>query len=116
MVDQIMELVRQLCGSTESGDALRMLCGSACRLLDGMLADGVTPEDCAEEYQVAAAWIAMDWLKSGRDWTGVTSLSAGDLKVTRESGGQEGGLSRQAMALMGPYLRDRGFVFRGVRG
>ena len=46
----------------------------------------------------------------------VTSLSAGDMTVRREVGGKGGALERRAMAMMAPYLRDRNFVFQGVRG
>lgn len=115
MVEQVMELVNQLCSPTESEAVLELLCTSACQRLDGLLADGVTVECCAEAYRLAAAWLVMDWLNSGRNWEGVTSLTAGDMKVTRGGGGQDG-LSGKAMELMGPYLRDRSFVFQGVRG
>ena len=48
--------------------------------------------------------------------SGVTALSAGDISVRREGGGEGGTLSQRAMELMAPFLRDDGFVFRGVRG
>ena len=48
--------------------------------------------------------------------SGVTALSAGDMTVRREGGGDSGELFRRAMDLMAPFLRDDGFVFRGVRG
>lgn len=116
MTEQVMELVSQLCSPTESEAVLELLCTNACQWLDGLLADGVTAEDCGGAYPLAAAWLVMDWLNSGRNWEGVTSLTAGDMKVTRDGGAQDGGLSGKAMELMGPYLRDRSFVFRGVRG
>lgn len=116
MTEQVMELVQGLCGAGQDEEILRTLCGNACRVLDGLLLDGVSPQDCAEPYRLAAAWIAMDWLGDSRDWDGVTSLSAGDMTVRRDGSGESGKMSRKAMELMTPYLRDRGFVFRGVRG
>lgn len=74
------------------------------------------PEDCGEAYRLAAAWLAADWLRDTQGLSGVTALSAGDISVRREGGADSGKLSRRAMELMAPYLRDEGFVFRGVEG
>lgn len=114
MKEQVLALVRALCRPTLEDEALGALCETACEKLDGLLADGVTAEDCAREYQLAAAWTVMAWMEAGRGWEGVTSLSAGDMTVRRDGG--EGRLEERALALMRPYLRDQGFVFQGVRG
>lgn len=111
MKDEIIKLVSALCQPGIDGDALDTLCAAACAKLDGMLADGVTHEDCAEAYLPAAAWLVMEWLKDGR---GVTSLSAGDMTVRLDSTG--GRLEKQAMELMAPWLKDKSFVFQGVKG
>ena len=74
----------------------------------------MTPEDCGEAYPLAAAWLVRDWLSAMDGGAEITALSAGDMTVRREGGG--GKLAEKAMELMGPYLRDEGFVFRGVRG
>ena len=103
-------------GAGQDEEVLRTLCLNACNMLDRRLRDGLTAEGCGEAYPLAAAWIAMDWLRGGQGMDGVTWLSAGDLTVRREGGGDEGSLSQRAMELMGPFLRDDGFVFRGVRG
>ena len=103
-------------GAGQDEDLLRMLCESACRTLDRRLKDGLTAEDCGGAYPLAAAWLALEWLRGGQGMDGVTYLSAGDLTVRREGGGDDGSLSRRAMELMGPFLRDDGFVFRGVKG
>ena len=95
---------------------LRMLCQNACNMLDRRLKDSLTAEDCGEAYPLAAAWIALDWLRGGQGLDGVTYLSAGDLTVRREGGGDGEALSRKAMEIMGPFLRDDGCVFRGVKG
>lgn len=116
MTEQVLELVQALCGPGQDEGTLRALCGCACRTLDYRLKEGVSAEDCGEAYPLAAAWLAMDWLRGSRGLDGVTALSAGDLTVRRDGGGDSGKLSGQAMRLMAPFLRDDGFVFRGVKG
>ena len=117
MTEQVIELVQALGGAGQDGDVLEMVCSTACRTLDRRLKDGLTAEDCEGAYPLAAAWLALDWLRGSRGLEGVTSLSAGDISVRMEAGSGEGGkLSDRAFALMAPYLRDEGFVFRGVKG
>jgi len=113
MKEEILTLVRSLCRPTADEQTLSALCDAVCCRLDGMLAEGVTAQDCAQLYVTAAAWLVMDLLKDAMDWQGVTTLSAGDMTVRRQAGG--GDLEQRALELMGPWLRDRDFVFRGVR-
>ena len=116
MTERVMELVRALGGAGQDEDVLRTLCQGACRVLDGRLKDGLTAEDCGGAYPLAAAWIAMDWLRGSQEMDGITALSAGDISIRREGGGDSGRLSRRAMGIMEPYLGSDGFVFRGVDG
>lgn len=116
MREQVMELVRALGGAGGDETALDTLCAAACEALSRRLKEGLTPEDCGEAYPLAAAWLAMDWLRGGRGLEGVTALSAGDISVRRDGGGDGGTLSARALELMGPYLKDEGFVFQGVNG
>lgn len=118
MTEQVMELARALGGAGQDEDTLRILCAAACRALDGRLKDGLTAEDCEGAYPLAAAWLVKDWTRGADALEGVTSLSAGDLSVQLASGGgvAGGGLTQRAWALMRPWLRDDGFVFRGVSG
>lgn len=115
MKEEILSLVNALCQPGVDSAVLGTLCDAACQKLDGMLADGVTAEDCAEAYLPAAAWLVMDWIQTSKGMGGVTSLSAGDMTVRRE-GGADGSLEKRAMELMGPWLKDKNFVFQGVRG
>lgn len=114
--EQVMELVQGLCGASQNWETLQILCANACRTLDGLLRDGVTPETCADAYRLAAAWMVMDWLGSSQNWAGVTALSAGDLSVRRDAASGNSTLTQRAMELMAPYVRDQEFVFQGVRG
>ena len=116
MTEQVLELLLALGGTGQDEAVLRTLCQNACEVLDRRLKDGLTAEDCAEAYPLAAAWIALDWLRGSPGVDNVTYLSAGDLTVRREGGGDDGSLSRRARELMSPFLRDDGFVFRGVKG
>ena len=114
----MMDLVQALGGAGQDEEMLRTLCATACRTLDRRLRDGLAAEDCEGAYPLAAAWLAMDWLRGSQGMDGITSLSAGDISVRREAGGGGSGekLSQRAFELMGPYLKDEGFVFRGVEG
>ena len=114
MTEQVLELLRSLGAEGQDEDVLRTLCQNACDMLDRRLRDGLTAEKCGEAYLLAAAWIALDWLRGSQGMDGVTYLSAGDMTVRREGDG--GTLPRKAMELMSPFLRDVGFVFRGVKG
>lgn len=115
MKEEILGLVNALCQPGVDSSALDVLCDAACQRLDGMLIDGVTAQDCAQAYLPAAAWLVMDLIQTSKGMDGVTSLSAGDMTVRRE-GGTDGSLEKRAMELMGPWLKDRSFVFQGVRG
>ena len=116
MTEQVLELLRALGGAGQDEAVLRTLCESACRTLDSRLKDGLTAEDCGGAYPLAAAWLTLEWLRGSQGIDGVTYLSAGDLTVRREGGGDDGSLSQRAREIMSPFLRDDGFVFRGVKG
>jgi hypothetical protein len=116
MIQRVMELAQGLCPQGGDEELLRTVCAGAVEALDRKLRPGLAPEDCGEAFPLAAAWLAADWVKAGQGLDGVTALSAGDISVRREGGGGAGTMSRQAMELMAPFLADRGFAFRGVRG
>ena len=116
MTEQVLELLLALGVAGQDEVVLRTLCRNACNMLDRRLKDGLTAEDCAGAYPLAAAWIALEWLRGSQGMDGVTYLSAGDLTVRREGSGDGGALSQRARELMSPFLRDDGFVFRGVMG
>lgn len=115
MEQQVLDLVSKLAAGGQNPDVLALLSRCACAQLSGMLAQEVSPQDCAEAYCLAAAWMVLDWLEQMDGGMDVTALTAGDLSVRRE-GKQAGRLRSQALELMAPYLRDEGFVFREVRG
>ena len=57
----------------------------------------------------------LDWLEQIEGGGDITAFTAGDLSVQRRQQ-EDGRLYRRALELMAPYLKDEGFVFRGVRG
>ena len=79
----------------------------------------VAPEDCGGAFPLAAAWVALAELAAGQDG-GVERFTAGAVSVQMK-GGQDAAARRavlrlQARQVMRPYIRDEGFVFRGVPG
>lgn len=112
MLERVMETakgLREVSGGEEA--FLELLCRTACRRLDSRLRPGVTAQDCPEAYVTAAVWLALDGLDGGSG--GISRFSAGDVTIEKD-GGAQGTLEQRAWALMGPYLRDDGFVFRRV--
>ena len=118
MIEQVMVLLQRLGGTAgQDEELLRTISAAAGQALDRRLRRGLTPQDCGEAYPLAAAWLALDWIRGGQGLDGVTALSAGDISVRREAGSSDSGaLEKRALELMAPYLRDDGFVFRRVRG
>ena len=116
MVEQVLELAKSLASVGEAeAPLLECLCRAACRRLDVRLKEGVAAEDCADTYLVAAAWLALASLEGGTAEGGVKKFSAGDLTVEQDPARGDK-LEAKAWALMEPYLKDDGFVFRGIPG
>ncbi len=116
MVEQVLELAKSLTAVSGAEETvLESLCRAACAALDSRLKEGVAAADCADAYLVAAVWLALSGLEAGTASGGVKKFSAGDLTIEQDSGGS-GQMEDRAWALMRPYIRDDGFVFRGVRG
>ena len=113
-MEEVLRLAAAL-GKQEETEELALLCGAAVEELGGLLREGVTPEDCGGAFPLAAAWMAL----AGGQAAGneVESFTAGEVSIRRRDGGERGkALRLQAMQVMRPWLRDEGFVFRGVRG
>lgn len=116
MTQQIMELARALGNPTQQEEGLLFtLCEAAAKELSASLRDGVTPEQCAESFAVAGAWLALSGLEVSRGPGQAQSFSAGDLTVHGgDAQGKAAMLRRQAMTLMGGWVKDRNFLFYGV--
>lgn len=119
MTEQILALCRAMGAGQE--ELLLPLALAVKEQLAGRLKEGVSPEDCGTAFPLAAAMVVMDRLSAATGGGGsgeITSFTAGDLTVRREtgSGGTGRTLSAQAEGLLSPWLKDAGFVFQGVEG
>lgn len=115
MTQQILALCRAM-GAPEDREELLLLLAQAVEgQLAGRLKAGVTPEDCSAAFSLAAAMLVMDALEECDGSGDVTSFTAGDLTIHRQSGAGTG-RSQRALKLLAPWLGDTGFFFRGVRG
>ena len=109
-------------GASENREELMLPLVQAVReLLAARLKEGTRPEDCGPVFPLAAAMVVMERLNGltgGGSTGGVSSFTAGDLTIRRESSGNPGAksLTEQAQGLLSPWLRDSGFAFRGVEG
>lgn len=113
-MEEVLKLAAAL-GKREADEELSLLCAAAVEELTGMLREGCSPEECGGVFALAAAWMALAGLGAGDD--GVESFTAGEVSIRKEDGAQRRkALRMQAMEVMKPYLRDDGFVFRGVKG
>lgn len=111
MEEEILALAVAL-GQISESQQLRTLVRAAQLEWAGRLKEGVSPQDCASAFCIAAAWTALAGLEGVQT---VARFSAGDLTV--ETGGnQSQNLRQMAEEVLRPYLRDVRFAFRGVRG
>jgi len=119
--ERILALAKKL-GRTAEEDwaALELLCANAEEELTGRLREGVAVEDCESAFVLAAAWLALAGLCVGQTAEEAADFTAGSLTIRRGGGKSPlergAGLRRQAEQVMGPYLKDREFTFRGVAG
>lgn len=114
MTEEIAALAAAL-GKTAESEELRTLCKAAEGELTGLLREGVSPEDCEGMFPLAAAWMALGAMEVAGD--DVESFSAGTVSVRKKDGAlRRKALRLQALQVMKPYIRDEGFVFRGVKG
>ena len=110
-----MALAAEL-GKVEVCEGLRTACRAAQAVLSARLRAGIGPGDCGEAFPLAAAYLALGTLETMGD-DGVSAFTAGDVSIRRgEPSGRLDRLERQAVELLRPFLRDEGFLFRGVRG
>lgn len=103
----------------EELDALEALCQTALMELTERLREGVTPEACGPAFVLGCAWLALAGLAGNEAGSTPLRFTAGEVSIQEESGDSRQraqALRLQAETVMAPYLKDRGFVFRGVRG
>ena len=97
-------------------ELLKLLCAAAVSSLSARLKEGLTPENCKENFLAAASLNALAGLNCAETESGIQEFRAGDLTVKQGNTRQDMAardLRQQAETLMGPYLKDR-FSFVGV--
>ena len=115
MVEKVLTMASTL-GKIEADEALETLCAAAVEELTAQLRPGVSPDDCAEAFVLAAAWIALGQRELG-DGGGVEKFTAGQVSIQRgDPQLRREALRLQARQVMKPWLADEGFSFKGVRG
>ena len=118
MMEQVFSQALLLTGELEGKERelLRLLCGASASSLALRLKEGITPQDCAQDFVAAASLYAVAALGEAREETVLEEFKAGDLTV-RSSGKAKDAASRalqkQAQMLMEPYFADS-FAFMGV--
>lgn len=113
MTQRTIALCRQLGAGAGREDILPALAQAACQQLNLRLRPGVTQEDCADVFPLAAAMLVMGTLEELEGESRVNSFTAGEVTI-RCSG--SGNLARAARQMMQPWTREEGFACRGVRG
>lgn len=121
MTEDILALVKALGRVDErDGDALEALCVQAEKELLGRLRDGLSRADCGGAFDLGAAWLVLAELCVASSAEEVESFTAGDLTIRKGDGSaaarRSRDLRREGERVMAPYLKDRTFLFRGVRG
>lgn len=111
MTEEITALARAM-GAAAEDELLRTLCRAAQGELTALLKSGIAPEDCGGAFPVACALLTLSVLEAGEG--DVSAFSAGEVTIHRQTSPSQ--RQTQAMALLAPYLKERGFAFRGVRG
>ena len=118
MQERILTLAAGLTGAgEEEQELLAALCGAAEQAWRGRLWPGVTPEECGEAFDCAAAFTAAADFGAGRGGS-VESFTVGDLSVKTGSGGGDRSADwrKSAARLMAPYVQPEDFCFKEVRG
>ena len=105
IIDQVLNQAELLAG--EMDERLRLICTVTVGSLSRQLREETAPEDIREEFVAAASLLAFSRWSRGED---IQEFKAGDLTVKK---GQNANLEREALALLGPYLKS-GFSFLGV--
>ena len=118
--ERVMEAAQQVShAETDEQALLELFCEAAIRRLTELLRDGMTPEDCGAAFICAASLLASADLLTGRGGSRrLASFTAGDFSV-REEGAETDEMEAMYQTvhrLMGPYVKDSGFGFYGVRG
>ncbi len=113
-----MALCRAMGARPDQEELLLPLVQAVSEQLARRLRPGIAPEDCGPAFSLAAAMAAMGQLAGITGENELSSFTAGELTIRRETGNRDAGdsLVRQAERLLSPWLEDGGFAFQEVQG
>ena len=110
-MEETLRYAAVICGKDTADETLTALAQAAESCLALRLREGVTAEDCGKAFPLAAAAMAAEAYLAAQAG-GVSAFTAGSLSLSLEE--SRDGFTRSALNLLGPWLRDGGFAFRGV--
>lgn len=111
-MEESLKLAAEICGTEETDETLMALVRAAECCLTMALGEGVSPEDCGESFPAAVAIWASGVYKGSKGGGNVTGFSAGNVSLSLEASADSA--RESALELLSPWLRDRGFSFKGV--
>ena len=118
MIQQVFALARQLSGelTQQQTRTLEALCSASTSALAARLRDGITPEDCRNDFVTAAGLMALAALAGVSAEVPTEQITAGDFTIRKGAVRYDSVadcLRAQAEQIMVPYVMDR-FSFQGV--
>ena len=110
-----MALCRAMGAGPDQEELLLPLVQAVSEQLARRLRPGIAPEDCGPAFSLAAAMGQLAGITGENE---LSSFTAGELTIRRETGNRDAGdsLARQADRLLAPWLEDGGFAFQEVQG
>lgn len=114
MMEEILTLCKTMGAGDDRKELLVPLIRAVTPTLERRLRKGVATADCGAAFPLAAAMLVMDALDRTGD-SGVTAFTAGDVSIRTELPGS-GRRAQAAYRLLAPWLEERDFAFREVRG
>ena len=98
----------------EKEEMLRTVCRAAEVSLETKLRSNLSPEDCRDDFTMAASMYAVAAMSELSDMNQLEQITAGDLTLRRSGGTLAANCLRtQADMLMAPYVK-KGIAFLGV--
>ena len=116
LTEQVYTQARLLAADlpAENEKMLEAVCRAAVVSLGTKLKSNISPEDCRDDFAMAAGMYAVATMSEISDMNQLEQITAGDLTVRRSGGTLAANCLRtQADMLMAPYMKT-GIAFLGV--
>ena len=118
MIQQVFTRAKHLAGELTEQQTLILeaLCSASTSALTVRLREGITPEDCGNDFVIAAGLMALAAMAGVSADIPTEQITAGDFSIRKGSVRYDNVadcLRAQAEQIMVPYVADR-FSFQGV--